>query len=81
VLSSIFPEEIQFDGKKSPTPKLDEALLLILSIDMGSGTKEKKKKLKNWGLSLQVEPLCLFSNSFQDDLNKLTTILKSVKEK
>jgi hypothetical protein len=46
VLSSIFPEEIQFDGKNSPTPKLDEALLLILSIEIGSGTKEKRRNSK-----------------------------------
>ena len=56
VLSSIFPEKIQFDGKNCRTPKINKALLLILAIDEGSGGKAKRDKLKKMGLSLKVEP-------------------------
>ncbi len=56
LLSSMFPEKIQFDGKNCRTPKINEALLLILAIDEGYGAEEKRDKLKNMGLSLQVEP-------------------------
>jgi hypothetical protein len=81
VLSSMFPEKIQFDGKNCRTPKINEALLLILQIDGGTGAKAKRDKLKNMGLSLQVEKIHMYSNLFQEDLAKLTTILKAVKAK
>ena len=56
VLSSIFPEKIQFDGKKCRTLKMNQVFLLLLSIDKGSRGQEKRDKLKNLGLSLGVEP-------------------------
>jgi hypothetical protein len=77
----MFPEKIQFDGKNCRTPKINEALLLILSIDEGSGAEEKRDKLKNMGLSLQVEKSYIFSHLFQSDLAKFITILKSVRQK
>ena len=54
VLSSIFPEKIQFDGKKCRTLKMNQVFLLLLSIDKGSRGQEKRDKLKNLGLSLGV---------------------------
>ena len=42
LLSSIFPEMIEFDGKKCRTTKLNEAVALCLSIDKGLGEKENR---------------------------------------
>jgi hypothetical protein len=72
VLSSIFPEKIQFDGKNCRTPKINKALLLILAIDEGSGGKAKRDKLKKMGLSLKVEDIDIYSNSFYADLIHLS---------
>jgi DNA invertase Pin-like site-specific DNA recombinase len=44
ILSSIFPEMIEFDGKKCRTQKINEAIALCLSIDEGF-SKNKDKKL------------------------------------
>ncbi|MBP9152903.1 MAG: hypothetical protein KBF73_11515, partial [Flavobacteriales bacterium] len=35
LLSSIFPEMIEFDGNKCRTPKINEAVLLCLNADKG----------------------------------------------
>jgi hypothetical protein len=72
VLSSIFPEKIQFDGKKCRTLKMNQAFLLLLSIDKGSRGQEKRDKLKNLGLSLGVEKIDILSNSFYADLVHLS---------
>ena len=56
VLSSIFPEKLEFDGEKCRTLKMNQVFLLLLSIDKGSRGQEKRDKLKNLGLSLGVEP-------------------------
>jgi len=56
VLSSIFPEKIQYDGKKCRTPKINETVRLILATDKGSRNKKERDKLENAGLSLRVEP-------------------------
>lgn len=72
VLSSIFPEKIQFDGKKCRTLKMNQVFLLLLSIDKGSRGQEKRDKLKNLGLSLGVEKIDILSNSFYADLIHLS---------
>lgn len=56
ILSSIFPEKLKFDGKNCRTPKINQALALLLSVDKGSRGNKKRDKLKNLGLSLQVDP-------------------------
>ena len=56
MLSSIFPEKIQFDGKNCRTPIINEAVRLILATDKGSRDKKERDKLENSGLSLRVEP-------------------------
>lgn len=56
ILSSIFQEKLKFDGKNCRTPKINEAVSLLLSIDGGSRGNKKRDKLKNLSLSLQVDP-------------------------
>jgi hypothetical protein len=68
VLSSIFPEKIQFDGKNCRTPKVNEAIRLILATDKGSINKKEGDKLKKLNLSPLVENRVIKSNSFYDDL-------------
>jgi site-specific DNA recombinase len=54
LISSIFPENVQFVDKKCRTPRINEALRLILLMDKGS-TKNKKGQLpKNLELSHKV---------------------------
>ena len=72
VLSSIFPEKLEFDGKKCRTLKMNQVFLLLLSIDKGSRGQEKRDKLKNLGLSLGVEKIDILSNSFYADLVHLS---------
>ena len=55
IISSIFPEKLQFDGKKCRTPRINDALRYILQIN-------KNLEEKNEG---QI------SNSLQSDLKKL----------
>jgi site-specific DNA recombinase len=56
VLSSIFPEKLEFDGKNCRTPKMNQVFSLLLTVDKGSSGQEKRDKLQNLGLSLGVEP-------------------------
>ncbi|HAP68469.1 MAG TPA: recombinase family protein [Flavobacteriales bacterium] len=42
LLGSIFPEMIEFDGKKCRTTKINEAITLCLSIDKGFSKKENR---------------------------------------
>jgi predicted component of viral defense system (DUF524 family) len=72
VLSSIFPEKLEFDGKKCRTLKMNQVFLLLLSIDKGSRGQEKRDKLQNLGLSLGVEKIDILSNSFYADLIHLS---------
>lgn len=81
ILSSIFPEKLKFDGKNCRTPNSSKVLDLILTIDGASRDNKKRDKLKNLGLSLRVEPADLLSNSFLENLNKITTIYRLLKNK
>ena len=56
VLSSIFPEKIQYDGKNCRTLKMNQVLLLLLSIDKGSRGPKNGTNSKKMGLSQGVEP-------------------------
>jgi site-specific DNA recombinase len=71
ILSSIFPEKLKFDGKNCRTPKINQAVSLLLSIDGGSRGNKKGDKLKKLSLSLQVELTRTGSNRFMEDLLKL----------
>ena len=55
IISSIFPEKLQFDGKKCRTPRINDALRYILQINKNSEEKNKGQIL----------------NSLQSDLKKL----------
>ena len=74
VLSSIFPEKIQYDGKNCRTLKMNQVFLLLLSIDKGYRGQEKRDKLENLGLSLGVEPAGVEPASKQG-ICKLSTCL------
>ena len=53
LLSSIFPEMIEFDGEKCRTPSINQGLALCLNADKGL-SKKRKGKLHN---KLEVSPL------------------------
>ena len=56
LLSSTFPEKLDFDGKNCRTPRLNKVLDLILNVDGASRGSQKRDKLKKLGLSLRVDP-------------------------
>ncbi|MCF8278636.1 MAG: recombinase family protein [Flavobacteriales bacterium] len=56
LLSSIFPEMIEFDGKKCRTPKINQAVALCLSIDKGFREKENRTIHEKLELSGLVAP-------------------------
>jgi site-specific DNA recombinase len=55
LISSIFPEKLYFDGKKCRTPRMNEVLLLALSIDVGSKKNKKGQNTSKSTLSPTVE--------------------------
>jgi site-specific DNA recombinase len=56
LLSSIFPEMIEFDGNKCRTPKINEAVLLCLNADKGFRGNENGKLHEKLEVSRLVEP-------------------------
>ena len=54
LLGSIFPEMLEFDGKRCRTTKINEAVTLCLSIDKGFRGTEKWKLPKNLEVSTLV---------------------------
>ena len=73
IIGSIFPEKLQFDGKKVRTAFFNEALFHFLSIDKGCSIIKKGQLNKNIKLSYKAPPLGLEPNSsnFFRDLKKL----------
>ena len=55
ILGSTFPEKLFFDGKKSPTPRINEVLRLALSNDAGFINKKSGQLSENLELSGLVE--------------------------
>ena len=47
IISSIFPEKLQFDGKKCRTPRINDALRYILQIDKNLEEKIRDSFRKN----------------------------------
>ena len=74
ILSSIFPEKLQFDGKNCRTQRINKVLDLILTVDKGFRSNKKKDKLKKIGLSLRVDPERIELSSKQL-INELSTCL------
>jgi len=56
LLSSIFPEMIEFDGNKCRTPKINEAVLLCLNADKGFRGNKSGKLHEKLEVSRLVEP-------------------------
>lgn len=56
ILSSIFPEKLQFDGKKCRTPRINDTLRYILQIDKDLQGNKKGQFSKKLHLSHKVEP-------------------------
>ena len=55
LISSIFPEKIEFDGKKCRTPRINDVLRYILQIDKELPENKKGQISKNLSLSPLVE--------------------------
>jgi site-specific DNA recombinase len=68
LLSSIFPEMIEFDGNKCRTPKINEAILLCLNADKGFGGNKSGKLHEKLEVSRLVEPTGQISNHWSDVL-------------
>ena len=68
LISSIFPENIEFDGKKCRTTRINDVLRYILQIDKELGQKNKGQISKKLSLSRLVEPKVVKSNYFVSDL-------------
>ena len=60
LVSSIFPEKLQFDGKKCRTPRINDTLRYILQIDKDLQGNKKGQFSKKLHLSHKVEPEGLF---------------------
>ena len=56
LISSIFPEKIEFDGKKCRTTRINDVLRYILQIDKELDESKKGQISKNMSLSRLVEP-------------------------
>ncbi len=59
LIGSIFPENIEFDGKKCRTTRINDVLRYILQIDKELGQKNKGQISKKLSLSHLVVPLGL----------------------
>ena len=74
IISSIFPEKLQFDGIKCRTPRINDALRYILQIDKNLEEKNKGQFSKKLKLSHKVEPEG-FEPSSKQGTRKLSTCL------
>ena len=71
LISSIFPEKIEFDGKKCRTTRINDVLRYILHIDKKLDENKKGQISKNMSLSCLVEQKGVKSNYFREDLVEL----------
>jgi hypothetical protein len=71
LLSSIFPEKLIFEENKCRTPKINEAVRLLLATDKGFNEKGTTQIFKNLELSPWVELRGELSNLFFADLELL----------
>ena len=74
ILSSIFPEDLIFDGKKCRTPRINEVLRLILLIDSNKQKTDSGQISEYLDLSAQVELAGQKSNFFEQDLLNLINL-------
>jgi len=73
ILSSIFPEKLIFQGKYR-TPRINEVLSILLTVDKASGESEKKRPAKISRSSLLVNLRGLKSNQFLEDLKRIDVL-------
>ena len=71
ILKAIFPFDFEIVNEKCRTPRINEVLRLMLSIDGDSGKIKKGELFKNLELSLSVEPEGGFSNFLEGDIELL----------
>ena len=57
MIGSIFPENIEFDGKKCRTKRINDFLRFILQIDKELSENKKGQISKNMSLSRLVEKM------------------------
>ena len=74
ILSSIFSEDLIFDGKKCRTPRINEVLRLILLIDSNKQKTDSGQISEYLDLSAQVELAGQKSNFFEQDLLNLINL-------
>jgi hypothetical protein len=74
LISSIFPEKIEFDGKKCRTTRINDVLRYMLQIDKELPENKKGQISKNMSLS-RVEPKGVESNYFGADLMEMNRFL------
>ena len=79
LVSSIFPEKLQFDGKKCRTPRINDTLRYILQIDRDLQGNKKGQFSKKLHLSHKVEPKGQISNTFRSDLKRLIRFIYKFK--
>jgi site-specific DNA recombinase len=78
IISSIYPENLTFDGSEYRTFHLNEALRLICSVDKGF-REIKKEKISDFSqMSARVSPNIQISNYFLEDLKRLADLFRAV---
>ena len=71
IIGSIFPEKLQFDGKKVRTAFFNEALFHFLSIDKGYSIIKKGQLNKNIKLSYKAALIGSSSKRFLERFGEL----------
>ena len=71
ILKAIFPFDFEIVNEKCRTPRINEVLRLMLSVDGHSEKIKKGELFKNLELSLSVEPEGGFSNFLEGDIELL----------
>ncbi len=71
MISSIFPENLIYDGEKVRTPRVNEVLRLMTLITNGKRSNKKGQLFKKIELSSWVEPTGQSSNFLEKDLDSL----------
>jgi hypothetical protein len=71
ILSSMFPQKIEFDGEKYRTHSYNQVLDLIFQETNKLRGYGEKESAKSEEVSQSVPPERLFSNSFKKDLDKI----------
>src|SRR5690606_2065485 len=74
IVSSMFPDFLEFDGTRHRTPRLNSAIALIYQNNSKLQGKKNGTSLSFLDLSQEVNPLVQNSNSFLEDLRRLNQL-------